>query len=55
MCRFLLNQCREKGVQLHHPAKAVGVSRDEKGLLSAVRVATETDMEIESKRTTYFP
>lgn len=47
LCGFLLNQCREKGVQLHHPAKAVGVSRDEKGLLSAVRVATETDMEIE--------
>ncbi|KAL1650268.1 hypothetical protein SLS58_001079 [Diplodia intermedia] len=47
MCAFLLDQCRERGVHLHHPAKAVGVSRDEKGLMSAVRVATETGMEVE--------
>lgn len=47
LCDFLLRQCQDKGVQLHHPARAVGVSRDEKGMLSAVRVANETGMEVE--------
>lgn len=37
-CQFLLKECIMKGVRLHHPAKAIRVSRDNAGEMSAVRV-----------------
>jgi hypothetical protein len=45
-CRWLLGRCHERGVQLHNPARALSVSRDEHGILSGVRISqdgTETN------------
>ncbi|KAI9721063.1 MAG: hypothetical protein M1812_002544 [Candelaria pacifica] len=45
---FLLNECTERGVQLHHPAKAVSVAKDMRNELSSIRIisqeGTETDI-----------
>lgn len=38
LCKFLLKECIMKGVRLHHPARAVRISRDNDGHMSAVRV-----------------
>jgi glycine/D-amino acid oxidase-like deaminating enzyme len=45
-CRWLLGRCQQRGVQLHNPARALSVSRDEHGILSGVRISqdgTETN------------
>ncbi|KAK4155150.1 FAD dependent oxidoreductase [Chaetomidium leptoderma] len=39
LCQFLLRECVERGVRLHHPAKPVSVSTDGKGELVGVRIA----------------
>jgi len=39
LSQFLLSQCLERGVQLHHPAKAASVSKDIRDELSSVRIA----------------
>ncbi|TPX14482.1 uncharacterized protein E0L32_005446 [Thyridium curvatum] len=49
LAEFLLKQCLERGVHLHHPAKAIFVGKDMRNELSSVRVAdltssTETDI-----------
>ncbi|PNH54336.1 hypothetical protein VD0003_g3190 [Verticillium dahliae] len=50
LCRFLLEACRSRGVQIHHPAKALSVGADAiHGELSSIRIAqtdtsTETDV-----------
>ncbi|KAK5654387.1 hypothetical protein OQA88_7296 [Cercophora sp. LCS_1] len=49
LCQFLLQECLERGVRLHHPATAVSVSTDLRGELASVRIAdgkssTETDL-----------
>lgn len=50
LCKFLLQECCKRGVKLHHPAKPVSVSTDEKGRLRGVRIAdtnnsaTETEL-----------
>ncbi|KAH8886846.1 FAD dependent oxidoreductase [Thozetella sp. PMI_491] len=49
LCSFLLDQCRSRGVQIHHPANAISVSTDVRGELASLRVAdtqtsTETDI-----------
>lgn len=38
LCRFLLDECVRRGVQLHHPATAVAVLRDTRNELASVRV-----------------
>ncbi|KYG40787.1 hypothetical protein M433DRAFT_8485 [Acidomyces richmondensis BFW] len=38
LCRWLLQACLRAGVRLHHPARAVRVSRDEQCNLSGVRL-----------------
>ncbi|KAF2727959.1 FAD dependent oxidoreductase-like protein superfamily [Polyplosphaeria fusca] len=40
-CQFLLDECLKKGVQLHQPAKAISVSRDESGQLNGVRISKD--------------
>jgi flavin-dependent dehydrogenase len=45
-CRWLLAQCQERGVQLHHPARALSVSKDDRGALNGIRISqngTETE------------
>jgi glycine/D-amino acid oxidase-like deaminating enzyme len=43
LCQFLLQSCLDRGVQLHHPARAVSIAEDEQGELSSIRVLnTET-------------
>lgn len=55
LCQFLLEECLQQGVQLHHPAKAIAVMKDTRNELSSVTIAditttntttssTETDM-----------
>ncbi|OCL03809.1 FAD dependent oxidoreductase-like protein [Glonium stellatum] len=48
LSRFLLDECLSRGVQLHHPAKAISVSKDVKDTLASIRICaedgTETDL-----------
>lgn len=49
LCQFLLEECLQQGVQLHHPAKAIAVLKDTRNELSSVTIAdttssTETDV-----------
>lgn len=49
LCQFLLEECLEQGVQLHHPAVAIAVLKDTRNELSSVTIAdttssTETDV-----------
>lgn len=49
LCRFLLDECLQQGVKLHHPAKAIAVMSDTRNELSSVTIAdttssTETDV-----------
>lgn len=43
--RFLLDECLSRGVQLHHPARAISVSKDVKGTLANVRICAEDGTE----------
>ncbi|KAI9894746.1 MAG: hypothetical protein M1814_002103 [Vezdaea aestivalis] len=46
LCEFLLGECQTRGVQLHHPAKALSVTPDIKGELACVRIlSTVTGIE----------
>lgn len=45
LSQFLLRESIMKGVRLHHPARAVKVSRDNSGELSAVRVRYDSGAE----------
>lgn len=49
-CRWLLERCKEKGVQFHQPARAISVSKDDSGALNGVRIS-EDGAEIERKTT----
>lgn len=43
LSQFLLDESLKRGVKLHHPARAVSVSKDAEGNLSGVRVRSEKD------------
>lgn len=46
LCQFLLNICLDRGVQLHHPAKAISVHADTRDEFSSIRILnTETGAE----------
>lgn len=49
LCKFLMQDVQEKGVRLHQPARAVSVSKDMRGELATVRIATDDGMETDSK------
>lgn len=45
-CQWLLKQCRDEGVSVHHPARALSVSRDANNKLNGIRISkdgTETE------------
>jgi glycine/D-amino acid oxidase-like deaminating enzyme len=49
LCQFLLRECLDRGVRLHHPAEVISVGQDMRNELSSVCVAntktgTETDV-----------
>jgi hypothetical protein len=48
-CRWLLARCLERSVQLHHPARAISVSKDEDGQLNYIRIR-ECDTESECRK-----
>jgi flavin-dependent dehydrogenase len=48
-CQWLLARCRERGVEVRHPARALSVSRDGKGVLDGIRISQEG---VETERTT---
>jgi hypothetical protein len=39
-CRWMLARCKERGVQVHNPARALSVSR-EQGVLNGVRMSQD--------------
>jgi flavin-dependent dehydrogenase len=39
-CRWMLERCKEKGVQMHHPARALSVSQ-EQGVLNGIRISQD--------------
>ncbi|TGO54744.1 hypothetical protein BOTNAR_0260g00190 [Botryotinia narcissicola] len=46
LCQFLLASCLERGVQLHHPAKALSVHQDMRSEISSIRILnTSTNIE----------
>ena len=45
LSQFLLRESILKGIRLHHPAKAVRISRDESGDLSAIRIQHDSGAE----------
>ncbi|KAI4132143.1 MAG: hypothetical protein LQ338_000897 [Usnochroma carphineum] len=38
LCQFLLSECTNRGVKLHHPAKATKITRGSNGALSSIRI-----------------
>ncbi|KAF2456892.1 FAD dependent oxidoreductase [Lineolata rhizophorae] len=48
LCKFLIAECKARGVQVHHPATVLSVSKDIKDELASVRIAdsdgSETDL-----------
>ena len=38
LCQFLLPECKERGVKVHHPARATSITRDSAGSLSSIRI-----------------
>lgn len=50
-CQWLLEKCKEKGVQLHHPARAISVSRDADNQLNGIRISNDgTESELPCTR-----
>ena len=48
LCRFLLRECLDRGVQLHHPAAAISVARDVRDELAGVCIAdTQSSAEVD--------
>lgn len=47
LSRFLLGECVARGVQLHQPAKAVGLTQDSQGQLIGVKLQQQTGTESE--------
>ena len=46
LCQFLLNVCIDRGVQLHHPARAISIYCDTRDELSSIRILnTKTEAE----------
>ncbi|KAL8939494.1 MAG: hypothetical protein Q9216_003322 [Gyalolechia sp. 2 TL-2023] len=45
LCRFLLSECKNRGVKLYHPAKATSVSRDTDGTLSSIHAKSTNTTE----------
>ncbi|KAA8567772.1 hypothetical protein EYC84_008238 [Monilinia fructicola] len=46
LCQFFLAACLARGVQLHHPAKALSVHQDMRSEISSIRILhTSTDIE----------
>jgi glycine/D-amino acid oxidase-like deaminating enzyme len=46
LCQFLLQSCLDRGVKLHHPAKAVSIRKNDQGELTGIRISnTETKVE----------
>ncbi|KAL6705764.1 hypothetical protein ACN47E_006401 [Coniothyrium glycines] len=42
LCKWLLARCKERGVQLHQPARAISLSKDNTGLLNGVRISQDS-------------
>lgn len=40
-CQWLLARCQERGVEVHNPARALSLSRDESGVLGGIRISQD--------------
>lgn len=49
LSRFLLEECRKRGVQLHQPAEATSVVTDEGGKMTGLKVKQSDGTETEGK------
>ncbi|KAL9031304.1 MAG: hypothetical protein Q9196_000660 [Gyalolechia fulgens] len=45
LCQFLLSECKDRGVKLYHPAKAMNVTRDANGALASIHVQSTRSTE----------
>lgn len=48
-CRWLLERCKERGVNICQPARALSISQDQDGVLNGVRISqdgTESEREL---------
>ncbi|KAL8790441.1 MAG: hypothetical protein Q9213_000593 [Squamulea squamosa] len=45
LCCFLLSECKSRGVRLHQPARATGVTREPSGFLSCIHVKSTSTSE----------
>ena len=43
LCRFLIGECRGRGVQVHQPAKAISIQRDIDGKIESVTIQSESE------------
>jgi glycine/D-amino acid oxidase-like deaminating enzyme len=48
-CQWLLQTVKKRGVKVHQPARAMGIVKDEDGVLSGVRICEGADTETECK------
>jgi flavin-dependent dehydrogenase len=48
-CQWLLQTVKKRGVKIHQPARAMGIVKDEDGVLSGVRICEGADTETECK------
>ena len=53
VCEFLLETCRERGVELHVPVRPTGLARDENGRLCGLMVTNENEHEELSMSSVY--
>lgn len=53
LCEFLLKECTDRGVVLHHPAKVVSVSKDARDQLASARIVADDGTETDSKLPLY--
>lgn len=48
-CQWLLKEVKERGVNVHQPARATSVIRDQDGVLSGVRIQAGEDAESQTE------
>lgn len=50
-CRFLLGECKKRGVKVHQPAKAVSITKDENNCLTGILIShDDAESEIQCTR-----
>lgn len=48
-CQWLLEEVKERGVQIHQPAKATAIIKDAEDVLCGLKISTSDDAESETE------